>query len=152
MNASFPTNIQGSEEETPSMSTPDTSHQSSSTAMVPSPDSLSQLFLQKPEPPGPPVITAFYLDKKFKRIDSPLSSSASPASVFPRKRSQSMTSLAGHERLLGCSSEASKGTGAIPWIAIGQFRSIIKHPSHRKRSQSSSCLDEKGANLRSLRR
>ncbi|KAF9959796.1 hypothetical protein BGZ72_008714 [Mortierella alpina] len=151
VNASLSTNIQGSEEETTSMSTPDTSHQSSSTAMVPSPDSLSQLFSQKPEPPGPPVITAFYLDKKFKRIDSPLSSSASPASVFPRKRSQSMTSLAGHERLLGCRSEASKGTGVIPGIAIGQYRSIIKHPSHRKRSQSSSCLDEKGASLRSLR-
>ncbi|KAF9943419.1 hypothetical protein BGZ67_000099 [Mortierella alpina] len=149
--ATSTTNVQGSEEETLSLSTPDTGHQSSSAAVVPSLDSLSLLFSQKPEPPGPPVVTAFYLDKPIRRSDCPPSSSTSPTSVSTRMRSQSMTGLAGQERLLGCRSEASKGIGAIPGITIGSYRKIVKHPSHRKRSQSYSCPDAEGARLRPLK-
>ncbi|KAF9571140.1 hypothetical protein EC968_000998 [Mortierella alpina] len=149
--ATSTTNVQGSEEETPYTSTADIGHLSSSAAVVPSLDSLSLLFSQKPEPPGPPVITAFYLDKKIKRSDSPLSSSTSPTSLSSRKRSQSMTGLVGHERLLGCRSEAAKGAGAIPGITIGAYRRLVRHPSHRKRSQSYSCLDVKGASLSPLK-
>ncbi|KAG0208536.1 hypothetical protein BGX28_000540 [Mortierella sp. GBA30] len=145
------TNVQGSEEEAPSASTVDTAQQSSSATAIPTLDSLSLLFSQKPEPPGPLEITAFYLDKKAKHDGSSFTSPLQSTSTSTRKRSQSMTGLAGEERLLGCRSQGSKGTFALPGISIGPYRKVAKHPAHRKRSQSTSCLYDKDAELKPLK-
>ncbi|KAF8935236.1 hypothetical protein BGZ58_005154 [Dissophora ornata] len=94
------TNLQGSEEDAPSTSVADVTPQSSSVAAFPSLDILASLFSLKPEPPGPPEIVVFRLDKgSSHRASGPLS---------PRKRSQSLTGLQGQERLLGCRYEAAK--------------------------------------------
>ncbi|KAG0380856.1 hypothetical protein BGX24_004066 [Mortierella sp. AD032] len=106
-------------------------------AIMPSLDTLNSLFSQKPEPRGQPEIVAFYLDKR----------------NFPagRKRSTSMSGLVGQERLLGYRAEGARSTGGIPGITIGSYRKIIKHPAHRKRSQSYSCVDCKDSSLRPLK-
>ncbi|KAG0039436.1 hypothetical protein BGZ82_008291 [Podila clonocystis] len=81
---------------------------------------LASLFSALPEEPGPPEIVAFNLEKRRNHLSlsqtpSPvLSTSSNPLSS--RKRSQSMTGLVGHERLLGCRIEAAANTGAIPGV------------------------------------
>jgi hypothetical protein len=69
-----------------------------------------------------------------------------------RRRSQSLSRLGGHERLLGCGTEAAKGIGAIPGIACDPQRKIIQHPASRKRSQSHSYFQCKDINVRPLKR
>ncbi|KAI8602646.1 hypothetical protein EDD21DRAFT_371272 [Dissophora ornata] len=137
------TNLQGSEEDAPSTSVADVTPQSSSVAAFPSLDILASLFSLKLEPPGPPEIVVFRLDKgSSHRASGPLS---------PRKRSQSLTGLQGQERLLGCRYEAAKGTGAIPGVTCNAQRKIVKHPAWRKRSQSCSRLGCRDVSLRPLK-
>ncbi|KAF9338169.1 hypothetical protein BG006_009544 [Podila minutissima] len=81
---------------------------------------LTSLFSTLPEEPGLPEIVAFNLEKRRNYMSTSqmtlpvLSFSSIPLSS--RKRSQSMTGLVGHERLLGCRIEAAANTGAIPGI------------------------------------
>ncbi|KAG0007805.1 hypothetical protein BGZ80_004212, partial [Entomortierella chlamydospora] len=95
-------NLQGSEEE-PSSSAAEATPQPASIPVSTPNDYLTSLLSQKPEPPGKPEIVRFYLDRKVHR----------PNSGSPRKRAQSMTGLAGEERLLGCRIEASKPVGLV---------------------------------------
>ncbi|KAF9985008.1 hypothetical protein BGZ65_011960 [Modicella reniformis] len=134
-------NFQGSEEEAPNTSTADVTSQLSSIPTFPSLDTLALLFTQKPEPPRPPEITPFYLNRRPNQFINATS----------RKRSQSMTRLEGHERLLGCRTEAAKSTGAIPGIDCDLQRKIVKHPASRKRSQSYSHLQDKNVSVRPLK-
>ncbi|KAF9429993.1 hypothetical protein BGZ94_008724 [Podila epigama] len=129
---------------------------SSDTSMVPTPPVLPQfeiltsLFSAQPEEPGPPEIVAFNLERQPIHTSSTYSPMDS-APYGPRKRSQSMTGLAGHERLLGCRIEAAESTGAIPGIQIGSRYRIDKHPAFRKRSSSFCSFNKQGANLKPLK-
>ncbi|KAF9194798.1 hypothetical protein BGZ50_005678 [Haplosporangium sp. Z 11] len=134
------TTFQGYEEDSHSVPVADPTQPSSNSTNVPSLDTLTMLFSKKPEPPGPPVITAFHLDRKVNRLNSPT-----------RKRSQSMTGLIGEERLLGCRKEAVRDTGAIPGLSTGLYRKIVKHPAHRRRTKSFSSFESKDASLRPLK-
>ncbi|KAF9317930.1 hypothetical protein BG003_000159 [Podila horticola] len=117
---------------------------------------LASLFSALPEEPGPPEIVAFNL----KRRRNHLSTSQTPSPVLStfsnslssRKRSQSMTGLVGHERLLGCRIEAAANTGAIPGVHIGPYHKINKHSAFRKRSSSFCSFDRKGTYLKPLKR
>ncbi|KAF9899136.1 hypothetical protein BX616_003256 [Lobosporangium transversale] len=140
--ASSTVNFQGSEEETPATFTAEAAPQSKPVAAIPSLDTLALLFSQKPEPPGPPEITAFYLERRNDHSNSGSS----------RKRSRSLTALGGQERLLGCRTIAAKSTGAIPGVSCGPRRKLVRHPAHRKRSQSYSSLDSKEVVVSPLRR
>ncbi|KAG0288340.1 hypothetical protein BGZ96_007868 [Linnemannia gamsii] len=124
------------EEETNPETTGESSQQPPNAA-TPSLDTLNSLFSQKPEPRGQPEIVAFYLDRK----------------NYPsgRKRSTSMSGLVGQERLLGYRAEGARSTGGIPGITIGSYRKIVKHPAHRKRSQSYSCVGIKDSSLKPLK-
>ncbi|KAF9106039.1 hypothetical protein BGX27_009348 [Mortierella sp. AM989] len=133
-------NFHGSEEEVLNSSTTEVLPQPTSIAVSSSTNNLASLLSQKPEPPGKPEITTFYLDKRNNRSQS-----------RSRKRARSMTGLAGEERLLGCRKEASKNLGGIPGIACGPQKKIIKHPAYRQRSQSCSCLDSKNASVLPLK-
>jgi hypothetical protein len=126
------------EEEVASTTVSESLQQFPSTAAIPSLDALNSLFSQKPEPRGQPEIVAFYLGKRNL-----------PAG---RKRSTSMSGLVGHERLLGFRAEGAEGIGGIPGITVGPYRKIVKHPAHRKRSQSYSRVDCKDSSLRPLKR
>lgn len=137
------TNLQGSEDEVPNTSTADLISQPSSVSAVPSLDTLASLFAKKPEPPGPPEITPFLLDRRPDWFNTTSES---------RKRSQSLSRIGGHERLLGCRTEAAKGTGAIPGITCDPQRKIVQHPAFRRRSRSHSYFQCKDVNVRPLKR
>ncbi|KAF9198067.1 hypothetical protein BGZ49_001222 [Haplosporangium sp. Z 27] len=134
-------NFQGSEEEHTSSAT-EITPQPTPVAAFPTMDSLASLLSQKPEPPGKPEITMFYLDKKVNNRNN---------SGSTRTRSKSMSGLVGEERLLGCRIEASKPVGGMPGIVCGPQKNINKHPAFRKRSQSFSSLESKDARLRPLK-
>ncbi|KAI1317759.1 hypothetical protein EDD11_007933 [Mortierella claussenii] len=135
------TNFQGSEEEAPSAFATEVMPQTKTVVAFPSLDTLASLFTQKPEPPGAPEITAFYLDRRSDYLTYGTS----------RKRSQSLSRLKGQERLLGCRIEAAKSTGAIPGITCGSQRKIVRNPAYRRRSQSYSCPDSKDVSICPLR-
>ncbi|KAG0098794.1 hypothetical protein BGZ93_010347 [Podila epicladia] len=117
---------------------------------------LASLFSALPEEPGPPEIVAFNLEKRRNHLSTSqtplpvLSTSSNPLSS--RKRSQSMTGLVGHERLLGCRIEAAANTGAIPGNRVGAYHKINKHTAFRKRSSSFCSFDRKGTYLKPLKR
>ncbi|KAG0200692.1 hypothetical protein BGX33_010837 [Mortierella sp. NVP41] len=131
------TNLHAPEEEAHLTMTGESPQQPIPVAAMPSLDTLNSLFSQKPEPRGQPEIVAFYLDRR-----------NNPSG---RKRSTSMSGLGGQERLLGYRTESARSTGGIPGITVGPYRKIVKHPTHRKRSQSYSCADGKGSTLRPLK-
>ncbi|KAG0295586.1 hypothetical protein BGZ98_001335, partial [Dissophora globulifera] len=142
VNLSSTINLHASEEEGPSTSTADMAPQISSTTTVPSLDTLASLFSLKPEPPGPPEIVAFYLDKR---------SLPNTGASSTRRRSHSLSRLGVQERLLGCRKEAANNTGAIPGIPNNTQRKVAKHPAFRKRTKSFSSLESKDARLRPLK-
>ncbi|KAF9354558.1 hypothetical protein BGX34_010947 [Mortierella sp. NVP85] len=135
-------NLHGSEDDAPYTSTAENISQPLSVSTFPSLDTLALLFTKKPEPPGSPKITSFSLNRRPDWFNITSES---------RRRSQSLSRLGGHERLLGCRTEAAKGTGAIPGIACDPQRKIIQHPATRKRSRSHSYFQSKDINVRPLK-
>ncbi|KAF9927758.1 hypothetical protein FBU30_002875 [Linnemannia zychae] len=131
------TNLQSSPEEDTTITAVGDNQQPAPATTMPSLEALNLLFSQKPEPPGQPEIVAFYLDRKNRPPG--------------RKRSTSISGLGGEERLLGCRAESARSTGAIPGIAIGPYRKIVKYPAFRKRSKSFSSIECKDPSLKPLK-